>query len=51
MTIDSALLGSHTRNQLYITYKGFVRLVSAQNTPPMAKDDDDIDDDIDDDSK
>lgn len=48
MTIDSALLGSHTRNQMYLTYKGFVKQASPQNTPLKAKK---ADDDRDDDSK
>ena len=52
MTIDSALLGSHTRNQMYLTYKGFFKQASPQDTPLKAKKaDDDRDDDRDDDSK
>ena len=52
MTIDSALLGSHTRNQMYLTYKGFVKHASLQNTPLRAKKaSGEFDDVFDDDSK
>lgn len=49
MTIDSAVLGSHTRNQLYLTYRSFVKIASAQNSPMKNKnqereEDDDNDD-------
>lgn len=50
MTIDSAVLGSHTRNQLYLTYKSFVKIASAQNSPiknkNQRKDGDDDDDQL-----
>lgn len=52
MTIDSAVLGSHTRNQLYLTFKSIVKIASAQNFPIKNKNqkkdnDDDHEDELD----